>query len=811
VESRRAIEVAVPLPVDETFRYALAAGVGAEVGTRVLVECGGRRVTGVVVGSRPVAAGSAARLREVLRVIDGSPALPRALVEILLAAARDALCPPGIALAAALPAGSTPRPSRRFALGPAGRRALERGEARGRAAELLRALAGRDLSETTLRARFAELGESLERLARLGWISRDPGGERARVRARTRRVYRLADDIELESARARLARAPRRLALLERLASGPAALPLTPPLRALVEQGLVSARDEVVMRGAPPQPLGEVADAPEPTAHQRAAIEAVAGAIRARSGQAFLLYGITGSGKTEVYLRAAQVALENERGVIVLVPEISLTHQLVDRFRARFGARVAVLHSGLSPGERHDQWRSIREGRVPIAIGARSAVFAPFEDPGLIVVDEEHDPAYKSGDAFRYHARELAILRARASGAACVLGSATPDVETAWRTAHGELARLLLPERVARRPLPAVEVVDMDREQRRRGKRALLSGALRRALNETLQAGQQSILFLNRRGFATLSYCFACGHSLRCSHCDIALVYHVAPGRRRSDDPIEGELRCHYCGHAQRPVLECAACGSREGGLLGFGTERLAEEVASTFPHARVARLDRDTSARRGAQRDILAAFHRGEVDVLVGTQMIAKGHDVPNVTLVGVVAADLGLHFPDFRAGERTFQLLTQVAGRAGRGDQPGRVVIQTWLPRHYAIRLASAHDFPRFYREELARREPHGYPPFRSLVHAGLVGARAAAVERAAHALLALAKELGASERGIELLGPAPAPLTRIRDEFRWQLLLLGEREAVRNLARELAQRGRRLIGSVSLRLDASPLQML
>jgi primosomal protein N' (replication factor Y) len=351
----------------------------------------------------------------------------------------------------------------------------------------------------------------------------------------------------------------------------------------------------------------------------------------------------------------------------------------------------------------------------------------------------------------------------------------------------------------------------MEREQRRRGKRALLSAVLRRGLNEALQAGQQSILFLNRRGFATLSYCFACGNALRCSHCDIALVYHAAPGRRKSDDPIEGELRCHYCGYAERPQLECRACGSREGGLLGFGTERLAEEVAGTFPHARVARLDRDTSARRGAQRDILAAFHRGEIDVLVGTQMIAKGHDVPNVTLVGVVAADLGLHFPDFRAAERTFQLLTQVAGRAGRGDQPGRVVIQTWLPRHYAIRLASAHDFPNFYREELARREPHGYPPFRSLVHAGLSGARAEAVERAAHALAALAKELGAGEPPLELLGPAPAPLARIRDEFRWQLLLLGERERLRSAARELARRARPLLGAVRLRLDASPLQML
>jgi primosomal protein N' (replication factor Y) len=808
---RRVVDVAVPLPLDETLRYALAEGVAAEPGTRVLVECGGRRLTGVVVGQREADAREAQGLREVLRAIDAEPALPPALVGVLLQAARDALCPPGIALAAALPSGTSPRPARRLVLGDAGRRALTRGEARGRAAELLRALQTRSLAEATLRARFADLGGVFERLVQLGWVRRSAGGETPRVGAKTRRVYRLAPGLDLAQARALLARAPRRLETLERLGRAPVALPPTPALRALVASGMALASDEVVERGLDPRPLARVGDAPEPTARQREAILAVCAAIRAREGAGFLLYGITGSGKTEVYLRAAQAALDLGRGVIVLVPEISLTHQLVDRFRARFGERVAVLHSGLSAGERYDQWRGIREGRVPIAIGARSAVFAPFERLGLVVVDEEHDPAYKSGDAFRYHARELALLRTRESGAACVLGSATPDVETAWRTGRGELRRLLLPERVARRPLPEVEIVDMEREQRRRGKRSLLSASLRRALNQTLQAGQQAILFLNRRGFATLSYCFACGHGLRCSHCDIALVYHAAPGRRRRDDPIEGELRCHYCGHAERPQLECAACGSREGGLLGFGTERLAEEVALTLPHARVARLDRDTSARRGAQREILAAFHRGEVDVLVGTQMVAKGHDVPNVTLVGVVAADLGLHFPDFRAGERTFQLLTQVAGRAGRGEQPGRVVIQTWLPRHYAVRLAASHDFPRFYREELARREPHGYPPFRSLVHASLVGAHSDAVAGAAHALAALVKELGASEQGIELLGPAPAPLARIRDEFRWQLLLLGERESVRSLARELARRARPLLGSVSLRLDASPLQML
>jgi primosomal protein N' (replication factor Y) len=810
VDRRRVVEVAVPLPVDTPLAYQIGDARAVERGMRVLVPCGGRDVTGVVVGVREAAADEA-ELRPVRRWIDEVPALPGALVDVLQEAAREALCPPGLALAAALPSGASPRPVRRVELTDGGRRALERGEVRGRAADLLRALSERTLAETTLRSRFADLAGALDRFVKVGWIRRVTGGHAPRVREMTRRIYRIADGIDPDAALEACARAPRRRELLERLAREPASLPASPALRALISGGWVTWNEVAVLRGAAHDPLTAAEPRPELTSHQQTAVEALAQAIRSRSGQSYLLYGVTGSGKTEVYMRATEVALEQRRSVIVLVPEISLTHQVVDRFRARFGDRVAVLHSGLSSGERYDQWRRLRSGEVPIAIGARSAVFAPLEDPGLIVIDEEHDPAYKSGDAFRYHAREIAMLRARASGAGLVMGSATPDVETAYRVGQGEIGRLVLPERVADRPLPRVEIIDMEAARRRRGRHSLLSLELRRALNDTLQAGQQSILFLNRRGFASMAYCFACGHSIRCDHCDISLVYHASQGGRRKGDPLEGELRCHYCGHVDTPRLDCPACGSTEGGLLGYGTERLAEDVGAIFPHARVGRLDRDTSARKGAQREILAAFHRGELDVLVGTQMIAKGHDVANVTLVGVVAADLGLHFPDFRSGERTFQLLTQVAGRAGRGDEPGRVVIQTFLPNHYAIACARTHDFPRFYREELKRREPHGYPPFRSLVHALLVGRRDEAVEAAAHELVRLSKELGAEAQGVSLLGPAPAPIARIRDEYRWQLLFLGERSRVRALVHELRVRVRGKLRGASLRVDTSPLQML
>ena len=469
-----------------------------------------------------------------------------------------------------------------------------------------------------------------------------------------------------------------------------------------------------------------------------------------------------------------------------------------------------MLHSGLSAGERFDQWRRIREGAHPIAIGARSAIFAPFEELGLIVIDEEHDGAYKSEEGFRFHARDIAQLRADAQNCPLVLGGATPDVSTAYRADRGEFERLLLPERVASRPLPSVDVVDMSRERRRQGRPALLSGALRTGLRETLAAGQQSILFVNRRGFASWVYCFSCGHALHCKHCDIALVYHSTDGPLRADQPEQGELRCHYCGYTEEPSDRCPNCLSTEGGLLGFGTERVEEEVCTLFPDARVGRLDRDTSQRKGAQREILRAFHAGETEILVGTQMVAKGHDVPGVTLVGVIAADLGLHFPDFRASERTFQLLTQVAGRAGRGEDPGRVIVQTFLPQHYAIELARNHDYESFHREELERRRPHGYPPFRSLWLFGLSGLDARAVEAAATDLAQRAATAPGAE-SIEILGPAPAPLARIRDRFRWHVILLGPSRSLRRVSSALLELNRKRYKGVDLRVVPSPVQML
>ena len=813
VPPSRFVEVAVPVPVPQTYDYELPAGLDAAPGVRVLVPYSGRQLTGMVVAVNDEPRDRAPRrARAVTSVLDQSPVLPERLLDVILRAAADAVCPPGIALAAALPPGTAPRPGRRVHLLDPGRRALEAGAGKGTLGQVLWSLGRGPVAESRLRARFPAAVPVLDRLERIGWIRREAIIESPRVRERRERVYSTAPGTDLESWRSRLGRAPRQLAILEELAAaqGPVPMRSSPSLRQLVRVGAVLCEEREVARSERAPPLRSDEGVPEPSAYQSRAIAEIVQAIDRGREAAFLLHGITGSGKTEVYLRATEHALRARRGVIVLVPEISLTHQVVDRFRARFGDRVAVLHSGLSAGERFDQWRRIRDGLQLIAIGARSAVFAPLEHPGLIVIDEEHDGAYKSDEGFRYHARDIARLRARAEGAALVLGGATPDVVTMYRSEQGDIERLVLPQRVARRPLPEVEIVDMSEEPRRRRRPTLLSRSLRRALSETLVRKQQAILFVNRRGFATFVYCFHCGHALRCKHCDISLVYHATGGPRRRDSPLEGELRCHYCGYREDPQAHCPACLSPHGGMVGFGTERLQEEVAAMFPHASVGRLDRDTSQRKGAQRDILARFHRGETDILVGTQMVAKGHDVPGVTLVGVIAADLGLHFPDFRASERTFQLLTQVAGRAGRRDDPGRVIIQTFLPRHYAIALARTHDYPAFYREELDRRRPHGYPPFRELTQLLLSGVAEPAVREAAADLALRAGSVPGAE-DIEVLGPAPAPLARIRDRFRWQLLLLGSAEGLRVASRELLAHSRGRFRGVAVRLVPSPVQML
>jgi primosomal protein N' (replication factor Y) len=547
-----------------------------------------------------------------------------------------------------------------------------------------------------------------------------------------------------------------------------------PSLRAalarLVQRGAVRVADEREVR----QPRGLPAGDPvrvEPTGDQQVVLDALLG--RAAGFQPFLLHGVTGSGKTEVYFRAAERMLEQGRGVVVLVPEIALTPMLARAVAGRFGGAGSVLHSGLSAGERHDQWWRIHDGEARVVVGARSAVFAPVAPLGLIVVDEEHEAAYKQEEAPRYHGRDVAVMRAKLEGVAVVLGSATPSLESYANAVRGKYRLLGLPERIGERRLPRVEVIDR-REALRSGADPVLTPELREALAARLERGEQSLLLLNRRGWATSLLCRECGREAACPNCSVSLVLHH--GGRRAE--------CHYCGHQVAAPSACSFCSGVYLRLRGYGTEKVVEAVRDAFPRARVDRLDRDRARRRGTAEKVLAAFEAGALDVLVGTQMIAKGHDFPRVTLVGVVDADVGLGMPDFRAAERTFQLLTQMAGRAGRGDQEGEVLLQSHLPDHYALRLACTHDYRGFFEHEMEFRRTMAYPPSAALLN---VIVRAAEEEPARREADWLARALRGRAAGrFRVLGPAAAPLARIKGEHRMQVLLKGDRPSLREAVR-------------------------
>ncbi|MHA7836368.1 MAG: replication restart helicase PriA [bacterium] len=829
----RLVRIALPVPIDRLFDYRLPDRMPATLapGTRVRVLFSGQPLTGLVVppdletdtegaeGDRPILR-SGRTLAEIESVIDEEPVVSQAMMRILGEAAHEIFCPIGLALAHALPPGSTPRVARPWALTARGERALSQralgaDALGGDGRPLLEHLARRPATLASLARAFprVDVGRRLASLTRDGLVERRLEQRAPRARVPTERFVRLAPGVDVQEACDRtLARAGKQAALLRMIAAARQGLATRAITRgeAQVASRLraLARRDLVVFEERPrldaQDSFLDGGDRVELTEDQALALRPICDAIARRSDETFLLHGVTGSGKTEVYLRALAEVRAAGRQALVLVPEITLTHQIVARVRARFGDQVAVLHSGLKPGERLAQWERLRTGQTAIAVGARSALFAPLETLGLIVIDEEHDGAYKNDEGFRYHARELAQKLAAHAACPLILGSATPSLETRHRADRGDIRRLSLPRRVGGRPLPAVDIIDLAQEKARnpRGRKMILSRPLRQAIEEALAAGGQTILFLNRRGFSTRIFCFQCGHAERCDDCDVALVYHAA----------ESQLRCHYCDLVREVPEHCSGCGDPETALLGVGTERLEEETRALFPTARTMRLDRDVAARRGHTEQVLRALKNESVDIVIGTQMVAKGHDFPGVQLVGVIAADIGLHLPDFRAAERTFQLLTQVAGRAGRAQRPGRVVIQTFVPDHYAIAPVGSHDFETFYREEIQHREALGYPPFglltRIVVHAEDEAETSQAAETLARAARAELAEAG----GLEILGPAPAPIARLRGRYRFMLLFKGtDAELLRRVTERTLEAARRLPRDLQVALDARPVHML
>jgi primosomal protein N' (replication factor Y) len=542
----------------------------------------------------------------------------------------------------------------------------------------------------------------------------------------------------------------------------------------LARQGLVVVRRERVDRdpfdaaSLPAPSPGGPGPARRLTTEQAGAFDRLHALAASKSFQVALLHGVTGSGKTELYIRLSRAVRDAGRGVLMLVPEIALTPAVASLFRETFADRVAIQHSGLSDGERHDQWQRIREGRVEVVVGTRSAVFAPLDRPGLIVVDEEHDASYKQEESPRYNGRDVAIVRGRQAGALVVLGSATPSMESYYNALAGKYHRVVLERRVLDRPLPSVTVVDMREEYADGGPDVVLSRALKAAIGVRLDRREQSLVLLNRRGFATAVFCRQCAGTVDCPNCSVSLVVHGEGAARRA--------RCHYCNFSARVPAACPLCAAPYLEQTGFGTERVVAEIERAWPAARVARLDRDSVRRKGALAGLLARFRDGEIDVLVGTQMIAKGHDFPRVTLVGIVSADVGLGMADFRASERTFQLLTQVAGRAGRGEQPGDAIVQTIYPNHYSIQLACRQDYAGFYERELRFRKAMRYPPVVSLINS-VVRSRtfAGAMDDAADIVQRL-RRLAEAAAGVAILGPAPAPLGKLRGEYRAQFLVKG-----------------------------------
>jgi primosomal protein N' (replication factor Y) len=822
------LRVALPVPLDQLFDYRLPPDLSAShadvhPGTRVRVLFAGQLLVGLVVPKdlpteerdEPLPS-----LAEIQAIVDDKPVVSESMIRMLADAAKEIFAPIGLAVAHALPPGSSPRTARPYALTPRGERTLAHGARATDALEdgtgrILDKIAKAPLTLTGLSRAFPDVRveKCLDALMQDGLVERRVEIRAAKARVPTDRIVHVAPGIELgEATHKTLARAASQAALFQKIAEasqGIATRPLTKNdprtgglLRALAKRGLVVFEErprlfatETFLDGGEEVALTE---------DQAEALGPIRDAIKRQVPERFLLHGVTGSGKTEVYLRAIAVALEAGRQALVLVPEITLTHQIVARVRARFGYLVAVLHSGLKPGERLAQWERLRSGQTAIAVGARSALFAPLDALGVIVIDEEHDGAYKNDEGFRYHARDLASRRANDAHCPLILGSATPSLETRHSAELGQIRRLSLPRRVGGRPLPAVEIVDLAKEKAKnpRGRKMILSKPLRSAIVQALDQGGQTILFLNRRGFSTRIFCFQCGHAERCDDCDVALVYHAA----------DYQLRCHYCDLVRAVPESCNGCGDPETALLGVGTERLEEEVRSLFPSARTMRLDRDVASRRGHTESVLRALKDERVDIVIGTQMVAKGHDFPGVQLVGVVAADIGLHLPDFRAAERTFQLITQVAGRAGRADRPGRVVVQTFVPDHYALAPVASHDYESFYREEIEHREALGYPPFAALTRVVLQAEEVDQAREAAETLARVARREIPDGARVELLGPAPAPLAKLRGRYRFMLLLKGDDEAlVRRVSLAILKASKQLPRAVQSALDARPINML
>ena len=805
-------EIALPVPPRKVLTYTIPPALQqqVEVGERALVPLGPRLVTGYIVGLLSSGPIDPPDLKPINAILDPEPLLDHHMLELTRLVADYYMTSWGLVIRIALPPGIDRGTIRTVQLiesldlsphavsgdylagelsqlGPIQRQILTTLQAQRRMS--LASLKRKWPSEEVARLIRILIRQNL---ARIEYHERLPS-----VRPSVRSLLSLAvDRAAAETALAALRhRAPRQASLLDRLLQSGSQLTSAEAtviagvsgVRGLIDKGVIRRTTEEIER-SPWEETTVVTDSwPELNSAQQTAVDGLLEGLSSRIFFPALLYGATGSGKTEVYLRMIGEVVRQGKQALVLVPEIALTPVTADRFRSRFGDRVALLHSGLSPGERLDQWRRIQRGMADIVVGARSAVFAPLSRLGLIVVDEEHDTSYKQQDDPRYHARDVALTRGQMLGIAVLLGSATPSFESIHRAKEGTYRLFLLPERVHARPLPSMTLIDMREERaryevrnpptsplqkggtggfevRRAREPLIFSRMLADAIKETVAKGDQVLLFVNRRGYARLLLCRECGFTLRCPHCSVSLIYHL----------VDARMRCHYCDYRERPPTRCPQCGGIACGWLGYGTQQVEAAARLLAPNVSIARMDRDTTRQRRAYRQILSGVQQRRTQILIGTQMVGKGHDFPGITLVGILSADASMQIPDFRAGERTYALLTQVAGRAGRGDRPGHVIVQTYNPDHYCILAARNHDYDALYQIERPLRETRGLPPFGFLVLLLVASSHEGHAQEKAEQLAGLLLERAVSSLAVE--GPAPAPLYRLKGRYRWQILAKG-----------------------------------
>lgn len=799
-------DVSLPVPLEQSFTYSLPVTLQRRVqpGCRVVVPFGARKLTGVTirVHSKP----PEAKTKAVLRLLDEQPVLDEEMMWLARWISEYYCAPLGEVLRGMTPLGTEQRHTTTYTLTDTGRDTIRQltltADEADVQVQILRLLEQRPLSSAHLKKKFDTAEQVIRALERRGFVQRENAVvDRDPMRAGAERLQ--VSFLQRPEATKGMKKAERELLSFLELHPGfhnVAQLQekidnASTAARQLARRQLVKLELEDTTR---PVFGGQAAHHLNP--HQAAAVESVSERIAGGEFHTFLLQGVTGSGKTEVYLNIIESALRQGRSALLLVPEIALTPAVAGQFFHRFGDHVAILHSAFHDSERTQQWKRIHTGEARVVVGTRSGVFAPMRDLGLIIVDEEHDASYKQGETPRYHGRDVAIVRAQSANAVVVLGSATPSLETKHNAERGKYTTLLLPERIQQRPMPVVELIDMRVEFVETRQQGTFSRAMLREVGERVEAGEQVMILLNRRGFSSFVACRSCGERVLCVNCSVTLTFHRRDRR----------LMCHYCNYVA-PVPEvCPSCQSEKIQFLGLGSERVEDELHREYPTARIARMDRDTIGSKRHFEKILHGFRAHEYDILVGTQMIAKGHDIPNVTLVGVVSADIGLGVPDFHAAERTFQLLTQVAGRAGRGDRPGRVLVQTINPDHYAIHFAARQDYEGFYQREIEFRRAMRYPPFAALAN---VMVRDEEKENAMRMAGELERLLLPTPPEVKFLGPAEASVPRVRNQFRYQILLKSaSRKALNQMLRHIRDYAeKQRWQSTALVIDVDPVTLL